>query len=70
MGLMSIAPAGDKLEIPETGPGVWLKRYRKEIIFALIIFLTSTISFGAGYLVNRETHPTQIIIEKNSEIAN
>ena len=55
-----------KLEIPETGLRAGLKRYRKEIVFALLIFFTSTISFGLGYLVNRETHPTPIIIEKCS----
>lgn len=40
-------------------------RYKKEIIFALIIFLVATLSFGLGYLANREFNHAPIIIEKN-----
>lgn len=39
-------------------------RYRKEAIFAMIIFLTAFISFGAGYLANRELNHAPIIIEQ------
>jgi hypothetical protein len=45
----------------------WIANHKKEIIFALIIFLVASLSFGLGYLANREfTHPP-IIIEKVSE---
>ncbi len=44
-----------------------IMRYRKELIFALIIFLVASISFGLGYLANREFNRTPIIIEKVSE---
>lgn len=56
------------LEIPKTGMRAWLKHYRKQVVFGLIIFFISTISFGLGYLINRENHPTPIIIEKCSDI--
>lgn len=42
-------------------------RYRKEIILAAIIFLVASISFGAGYLANREFSRAPIIIEQCSE---
>lgn len=45
----------------------WLINHKKEIIFALIIFLVSAISFGLGYLANREFNRTPIIIEKVTE---
>ena len=41
--------------------------YRKELIFTLIIFLVATISFGLGYLANREFNHAPIVIEKVSE---
>ena len=42
----------------------WASYRRKELIFALIIFLVASISFGLGYLANRELNHAQIIIEK------
>lgn len=44
----------------------WLIFYQKEIIFGVIIFLVATLSFGLGYLANREFNHAPIIIEKNS----
>ena len=44
-----------------------LLRYRRELIFAFIIFLVSSLSFGLGYLSNREFNRASIIIEKCSE---
>jgi hypothetical protein len=43
-------------------------QYRKEIIFALIIFLVASLSFGLGYLANREFTHAPIIIEKCSDV--
>ena len=45
----------------------WATFYKKELIFGLIIFLTATISFGLGYLANRELNHAPIIIEKAGE---
>lgn len=42
----------------------WLINHKKEIIFWLIIFLVASISFGLGYLANREFSRAPIIIEK------
>ena len=42
----------------------WLYIYKKEIIFGAIIFLVATLSFGLGYLANREFNHAPIIIEK------
>ena len=44
----------------------WYRYYQKELTFALIIFLVALLSFGLGYLANRENNHAQIIIEKNS----
>lgn len=44
----------------------WLIFYKKEIIFFVVIFLVASISFGLGYLANREFNHAPIIIEKNS----
>jgi len=44
----------------------WINKYRKELVFALIIFLVATLSFGLGYLANREFNHAPIVIEKNS----
>lgn len=44
----------------------WIIFYQKEVIFGLIIFLTAFLSFGLGYLANREFNHSPIIIEKNS----
>ncbi|MEK7193523.1 MAG: hypothetical protein AAB652_01920 [Patescibacteria group bacterium] len=39
--------------------------HKREIVFTLIIFLVATLSFGLGYLANREFNHAPIIIEKN-----
>lgn len=44
----------------------WLVWYKKEIIFALTIFLTAALSFGLGYLANREFNHAPIVIEQAS----
>ena len=45
-----------------------LIKRRKEIIIFILIFLISSLSFGLGYLVNKEFSKPPIIIEKNSEL--
>ncbi|MEK7546769.1 MAG: hypothetical protein AAB536_01160 [Patescibacteria group bacterium] len=45
----------------------WILFYEKEIIFGVIIFLVASLSFGLGYLANREFNHAPIIIEKNSQ---
>jgi hypothetical protein len=45
----------------------WVLFHKKEVIFALIIFVVATLSFGLGYLANREFNHAPIIIEKGSE---
>ena len=45
----------------------WSIRCRREITFALIIFLVATLSFGLGYLSNREFNHAPIIIQKAAE---
>ena len=45
----------------------WIISHKKEIIFFLIIFLMASLSFGLGYLANREFNRTPIIIEKCSK---
>jgi hypothetical protein len=45
-------------------------RYRKEIIFAGIIFLASTLSFGVGYLSALRFNHAPIVIEQCSDIEN
>ncbi len=42
----------------------WLLEHSKDIIIFLLIFLMCSISFGLGYLVNREFNHAPIIIEK------
>ena len=46
--------------------GDWCNRHKRELILALIIFLVATISFGLGYLANRELNHAPIIIEKHA----
>ncbi len=41
----------------------WVGFHKKEIIFALIIFFVAALSFGLGYLANREYNHAPIIIE-------
>jgi hypothetical protein len=43
-------------------------RYKKQIIFGVILFWTSAFSFGAGYLANREFNHAPIFIEKCSSV--
>ena len=45
----------------------WVEGHKRNIILFLLIFLISTLSFGLGYLVNREFNHAPIIIEKCSE---
>jgi len=40
---------------------------KKEILFLAILFLVASLSFGLGYLANRELSKPPIIIEKCSE---
>ena len=44
----------------------WYRYYQREVIFVIIVFIVALLSFGLGYLANRETNHAQIIIEKNS----
>lgn len=37
--------------------------YKKELIFGAILFLVASLSFGLGYLTNREFTRAPIIIE-------
>jgi len=41
-------------------------QYKKELILGGIIFVVATLSFGLGYLANREINHAAIIIEKCS----
>lgn len=43
----------------------WLT-HKKEIIFILILFLVSTISFALGYITAKEINTPPIIIQKNN----
>ena len=45
----------------------WVTLHRKEVIFALIIFLISSLSFAMGYLANREYSRAPIIVEKGTD---
>jgi hypothetical protein len=47
---------------------IFLASYKKQIILGAIVFLISSLSFGAGYLANREFNHAPIIIEKCSDI--
>jgi len=42
--------------------------YKKQVIFCSVIFLTSSISFGVGYLARARFNHAPIIIEKCSKI--
>jgi hypothetical protein len=41
-----------------------LKKFKKEIMFAVGVFVISSLSFGLGYLANREFNHAPIVIEK------
>ena len=45
----------------------FIKRYRRDLVFAAIIFVLVTLSFGAGYLAGFKLNRTPIIIEACSE---
>ncbi len=55
-----------KLQDIKTKTYNWLIFYQKEVIFGVIIFLVASLSFGLGYLANREFNHAPIIIEKCS----
>jgi hypothetical protein len=40
------------------------KKYKKEIILGAIVFVVASLSFGLGYLANREFNHAPIVIEK------
>lgn len=44
----------------------WLFAHKKEILFTIIVFFVAALSFGLGYLANREYNHAPIIIEQNS----
>lgn len=45
----------------------WVIDHKRDIILFLLIFLISSLSFGLGYLVNREFNRSPIMIEKCSD---
>lgn len=45
----------------------WFKENQKNILLTFLIILVATLSFGLGYLANREFTRAPIIIEKCSE---
>jgi len=45
----------------------FFQKYKKEITIGLIIFIVASLSFGLGYLANRELDRAAIIIEKHTE---
>jgi predicted negative regulator of RcsB-dependent stress response len=42
----------------------WFKENQKNIFLTILIILVATLSFGLGYLANREFTHSPIIIEK------
>lgn len=46
----------------------WAVFYQKEVIFVSAVFLIASLSFGLGYLANRELNRPPIIIEKCSGV--
>jgi hypothetical protein len=46
--------------------GEWVLQNQRQVIFGVIIFLVYFLSFGLGYLVNRELNHPPIVIEKCS----
>ncbi len=40
-----------------------LNIYRKEVVLGFVIFLVASLSFGLGYIANRELNHAPIIIE-------
>ena len=41
-----------------------LKKFKKEIVLAAGLFIIASLSFGLGYLANREFNHAPIVIEK------
>lgn len=48
----------------------WATENRRDVIVFFLAFLISSLSFGLGYLVNREFNHAPIIIEKCSDNSN
>ncbi|MFA6354339.1 MAG: hypothetical protein WCX12_01485 [Candidatus Paceibacterota bacterium] len=46
----------------------WVETRKKEVIFVLILFFVAALSFGLGYLANRELNHAPIVIEKCSSL--
>lgn len=46
----------------------WITEYKRDAVIFVFIFLVSLLSFGLGYLVNREFNRAPIIIEKCGEL--
>jgi hypothetical protein len=44
----------------------WVGEHKKDILLFLLLFLMCSLSFGLGYLVNREFNHAPIIIEKSA----
>ena len=42
----------------------WIEFHKKEVIFAVIIFVVAAVSFGFGYLANHEYNHAPIIIKR------
>jgi hypothetical protein len=47
--------------------GQFFNKYKKEIIIGIAVFIIATLSFGLGYLANREFNHAPIIIEKSGQ---
>lgn len=45
----------------------WISNHKKDVIIFFLIFLIASLSFGLGYLANRQFTHAPIIIEKNSK---
>ncbi|MEE8131843.1 MAG: hypothetical protein V3T98_02255 [Candidatus Paceibacterota bacterium] len=45
----------------------WIGEHKRDIVLFLLIFLITSLSFGLGYLVNREFNHAPIVIEKCGE---
>ncbi len=46
----------------------WLSENKGNVAIAVLVFFIATLSFGLGYLTNREFNRTPIIIEKCSKL--
>ncbi len=44
----------------------WILFHKKELVLFMIIFIVAVISFGLGYLANREYNHAPIIIQETS----